>query len=153
MDLGIEWQSGRFLRKGARLLDKIAVNDPLHWLRSEGYESVLKPFEKGLVDLLSATGKPDRFSDVVTDMYESVEALAKLKTGRSSKDLSANREAFISSVGASAEYKTLLSDYIAYANKFRHAVVEGGAKPLISEREAESFVYLTGVFLRLAMPG
>jgi len=84
-------------------------------------------------------------------MYEAVEALAKVVTGRQGKDLSQNRELFISKVDASDAYKVLLKDYIDYANEFRHAEQEGEPKPVMTEREAESFVYLTGIFIRLAM--
>ena len=52
---------------------------------------------------------------------------------------------------ASEDYKVLLRDYIDYANKFRHAESECEPKPQLSEREVESFVYLTGIFIRLAM--
>jgi hypothetical protein len=80
--------AGRKLRqKGAALLDQKLVNDTLHWLRGAGYDSVLKPFEKGLHHLLEAHIKKDGLSDVITDMYEAVEALAKKVTGRD-KDLS-----------------------------------------------------------------
>jgi hypothetical protein len=97
--------AGRKLRqKGAALLDQKLVNDTLHWLRGAGYDSVLKPFEKGLHHLLEAHIKKDGLSDVITDMYEAVEALAKKATGRD-KDLSENRELFISKVKASDHYK------------------------------------------------
>ena len=152
VDLGIEWHSGRFLRKGAALLDEILVNDPLRWLRTAGYQSVLSPFENGMSHFLTAKGKTALLSVVIADMYESVEALAKIVTGRSNKDLSANQESFISKVSASEAYKTLLRDYITYANNFRHPATEGKTKPQISEKEVESFIYLTGVFVRLAMP-
>jgi hypothetical protein len=85
-------------------------------------------------------------------MYEAVEALAKVVTGRSGKDLSQNRELFLSNVQASESYKALLNDYIDYANRFRHAESDHKPRPQISEREAESFIYLTGIFIRLAMP-
>src|SRR5262249_3838516 len=52
VDLNIEWVDGQFLRKGAGLLDEKLVNDVLKWLRQPGYESVLKPFQKGLSDFL-----------------------------------------------------------------------------------------------------
>src|SRR5215831_16262134 len=71
VDLGIRWVNGRFIRKGASLLDERLVNDVLHWLRDVRYESVLKPFEKGLRYLLEAHTKKESLSDVVTDMYES----------------------------------------------------------------------------------
>src|SRR5438128_87602 len=82
VDLGIEWKDGEFFRKGAQLLDDKLVNDVLHWLRHPGYESVSKPYEKGLSHFLQAHIKQDILSDVITDMYEALEALAKIVTGR-----------------------------------------------------------------------
>jgi len=151
VDLGIEWKSGQFFRKGAALLDEVLVNDPLRWLRTAGYQSVLNPFENGMSHYLAANGKAELLTVVIADMYESVEALAKIETERN-KDLSANRESFVSKVSASDAYKKLLKEYITYASIFRHATKEGENKPQISEREVESFIYLTGVFIRLAMP-
>ncbi len=151
IDLGIDWQPPIFVRTGARLLDDELVNVPLRWLAEPKYESVRKPFEKGLSHYLEAQNRLDRLADVVTDMYEAVEALAKIETGRSSKDLSGNAEKFISRVEASQHHKTLLKDYIAYANEFRHAEDEGRPRPPLSEPEVESFIYLTGVFIRLAI--
>jgi hypothetical protein len=151
-DLGIDWQEGQFVRTGAALLDEGLVNDNLHWLRESGFKSVLAPFSKGLSGLLQAESHPEARSDVVRDMYEALEAMAKIQT-RPDRDLSSNAESFIKSVGASAGYREVLKAYIKYANGyFRHATSEAQPKPQVSMREAESFVYLTGVFLRLAMP-
>ena len=86
-------------------------------------------------------------------MYETLEAMVKVVTGRPAKDLSGNRELFFSKVRASEPYKQLLADYIGYANKFRHPSRDGSRKPQLSEREVESFIYLAGLFLRLALPG
>jgi hypothetical protein len=120
VDLGISWQPPIFVRTGARLLDERLVNEPLRWLLAPRYESVLRPFEKGLSHYLEASEKPERLADTITDMYEAIEALARIETRRN-RDLSGNRELFISSVGASDYYKQLLKDYIAYANQYRHA--------------------------------
>jgi hypothetical protein len=60
-------------------------------------------------------------------------------------------EQFISIVKASDGYKRLLKEYIAYANAFRHAGKDGQAKPDLTRKEVESFVYMTGVFIRLAV--
>ena len=84
-------------------------------------------------------------------MYEAVEALAKIVTGRPNKDLSANTEMFISKLKVSNHYKTLLKDYIAYGNEFRHAEDEVMPRPPLSEPEVESFIYLTGLFIRLTI--
>jgi hypothetical protein len=152
VDLDVEWRDGKFWRKGAALLDQKLANDVLHWLRDSRYETVLKPYEKGLRHMMEAHVRKDNLFDVITDMYEAVEALAKIVTDRHGKDLSANVELFVSKVNGSNEYKALLRHYIEYANNFRHAATERKPKPPVNEREVESFVYLTGVFIRLAIP-
>lgn len=152
VDLDVRWKNGKFFKSGAELLDKKLINENLEWLSQRGYESVLRPYQKGLNHFLHAQKRPELLSDVITEMYEAFEALAKIVTGQSTKDLSANQERFVREVKASPEYKQLLKHYIGYANNFRHAAKEGGKKPALSEREVESFVYMTGLFIRLAMP-
>ncbi len=152
-DLGIAWREGEFIRRGAALLDEALVDGPLHWLRQKGYKAVLDPFEKGLQILLEVhlQDQPQGLSDVVTDMYEALEAMAKIVTGRSELTLDANREALVQKVGASQEYRRMLKEYVEYAHRFRHAPSDKRPRPQLSYPEVESFVYLTGVFLRLAM--
>ena len=70
------------------------------WLSNPKHKTVYDPFQKGLSHYLEATNKPERLADVITDMYEAVEALARVITGRD-RDLSTNREMFISRIGAS----------------------------------------------------
>jgi len=153
VDLGVKWENGLFYPSGAKLLDERLVNDSLGWLRDKKHRNVLDPFEKALRHLLEARKRPELAGDVVTDMYEALEALAGVLTGRAEKDLSANQELFIKAVKASDAYKKLLKDYIEYANLFRHAEKENKPRPKITLEEAESFVYLTGVFVRLATVG
>ncbi len=151
IDLGISWQPPIFVRSGAGLLDIHLVNEPLRWLSDPKYKTVYEPFEKGLGHFLEAGKKHQLLQDVITDMYESLEALSKLLTGRPNKDLSANAELFISSVKASPEYKEILKEYVSYANKFRHAADPTATKPTLSPAEVESFIYLTGIFIRLGL--
>jgi hypothetical protein len=151
IDLGVRWEPPVFIRAGARLLDLHLVNEPLRWLSSKKYQTVYAPFEKGLSHFLEAEKKPYLLSDVVTDMYESLEALSKIVTGRQNKDLSGNAEIFIKTVRASEHYRQILKDYISYANQFRHAAKQEGVKPILSMAEVESFIYLTGLFIRLAI--
>jgi len=153
IDLGIRWKDGRFLPAGAPLLDEKLVNDILGWLSERNYDNVLSPFSKGLNHFLRTLQKPEVLPDVITDMYEALEALAKIVTGHEERDLSANQELFLSKVAVSNEYRPILKSYIAYANNFRHATEPGQTKPTPSRREVESFIYLTGLFLRLAMQG
>jgi hypothetical protein len=152
VDLEIRWQDGQFVTSGASELDESLVNEPLQWLSGSKYEPVRTPFEKGLRHFLYSPKRPELLSDVITDMYEALEALAKIMTNRPTRELSAIQEQFLSQVKASLDYKQLLKDYIFYANRFRHALKEGSPKPNLSPKEAESFIYLTGLFIRLAMP-
>lgn len=84
-------------------------------------------------------------------MYDALEALSKIVCGND-KGINANRDAFISKLGLHASYNTMLAEYIDYANLVaRHAGEKGQAKPLPSRREVESFMYLTGLFIRVAL--
>lgn len=150
VDLGVDWQPPLFVRTGAEFLDESLVNESLHWLSEPKYKTAYDPFEKGLSHYLEAEKKPHVLADVVTDMYEAVEALARIITGKN-KDLSGNQQSFIKAIRASDYYKGLLRDYISYANQYRHAVRLGQPRPTLSEPEVESFVYLTGLFIRLAI--
>lgn len=150
IDLGIRWQPPAFVRTGAKVLDERLVNEPLRWLSGAKYETVCDPFSKGLSHYLEAEKKPHLLADVVTDMYEAVEALARIVTGKN-KDLSGNQQSFIKAIRGSEDYKRLLKDYISYANQYRHAVRLGQPRTTLSEPEVESFIYLTGLFIRLAI--
>jgi broad specificity phosphatase PhoE len=150
-DLGIVWQEGHFIKRGAKFLDEGLVNEPLRWLRDPKYRNVLAPFKKGLSHFVESEKEPERLADTVTDMYEALEALAKVITERPRKDLSANAELFVKKLKLGDCYNKMLKDYISYANEFRHGVEEGRQRPLPSPREVEAFIYTTGLFIRLAI--
>ena len=153
-DIGIRWEGGKFYRKGAGELDTALANEPLKWLRARGAVNVLGPFEKGLSHFLDAGARPELYYDSITDFYESLEALAKLVTSRD-KDLSGNAEAFVKAIPVTKIYKdhirSSIKSYISYANNYRHAEGSAGSRPSVSEHEAESFMYSTGVFIRLGL--
>ncbi len=150
LDLGVSWKKGIFIPKGARLLDQTLVNDPLDWLEDPKYVNVLKPFREGLSALHEGEKKPERLKDAVKNMYEVMEALSRIQTGRSG-DLAANREAFISALRLPDSYKRILKEYIDYGCNFRHAVKLGQTRNPPSLRETEAFVYLTGLLIRLSI--
>jgi hypothetical protein len=152
IDLGIAWHKGHFHPGGAKFLDDGLVNDPLDWMRGHDLGAVVQPFEKALGHLMRARKQPELLGDVLTDAYEALEAMAKAVTGRD-VDLSANHEAFVKKVRASEEYRRLLKEYVGYGCRFRHAPSESRPRPVASYSEVESFLYLTGVFIRLAMSG
>ena len=150
LDLDIRWQSGKFIPKGAELLDRKIVNDPLDWLRRGAHQTVVQPFEKALAHFLQSTARPEVLSDVITDSYEALEALAKVVTGKN-RDLSGNKELFAKTIRATEFQRHLLSRYIDYGGDYRHAPEPGAVRPTPSTAEAEFFLYFTGLFLRLAM--
>ena len=150
VDLGIRWLRGGFLPTGAETLDNGLVNDSLRWLREGPFPTVLQPFEKALDHLMRSQAKPELLTDVVTDAYEALEALAKIVCSNE-KTLDSNRELFIGKVKASEEYKKILRDYTEFAHKFRHGAASPEKKPIIGYAETESFVYLTGLFIRLVI--
>jgi hypothetical protein len=146
--LGIVYDVPTFRPQGDKLLDDRLVAEPLARLR--GFPSVTGPLEKALGHLLASEKDSARLADSVTDAYEALEAMAKVQTGRQERDLSANAEAFLSKIDASPQYKEMLKKYIEYANRFRHAPSETKPRPQIKYKEAESFIYMTGLLLRLA---
>ena len=67
------------LEQGRNCLAKNLLKDPLDWLRRNGHSTVVDPFEKGTsVIFLKQGHSPEVLSDVITDAYEALEALAKI---------------------------------------------------------------------------
>lgn len=115
IDLGIEWRDGQFWRTGAKVLDEKLVNENLKWVHDKGHTNIYEPFEKALVDYSESISRPEKLQNVVIDMYKALEATAKVVTGRKDKELSANRELFISKLGLSDHHKDMLKVYVKYA--------------------------------------
>jgi hypothetical protein len=150
IDLSVEWDNGVFRKRGAELLDSHLVREPMKWLADTKYYNVLAPFKKGLAHYLEANKNPEKLADTVTDIYEALEAMAKCVTGRD-KELSANRELFVSKLELGAQYGKMLSDYIVYANDYRHSAEPSKTRANPNPNEVEAFIYTTGLFIRLAV--
>jgi len=152
VDLGIEWRNGQFWKKGARLLDDVLVHEPLEWLANASLDGVRRPFTHGLRLYRMAGADSEMLKSAVASMYEAVEATAKLLT-KSDKDLSALKQRLAKALGLPKELRQVLDSYVEYGCKFRHAdAVSDGARrprPHLGEAEAEFFLYLTGLLLRL----
>jgi len=150
-DLGIKWEKGCFIPSGAKLLDDILVNENLKWLADPELKHIYDPFNKALLHYSESIRHPEKLSDVVTNMYKALEATAKwfLNNG---KDLSGNQQDYISRLELPPPYGRMLKEYIDYANKFaRHGKNPEKPPYKIPPSEAESFIYLTGLFIRLAL--
>jgi hypothetical protein len=150
VDLDIVWNGQIFIKKGAQLLDERLINDPLHWLREPKYENVLMPFEKGLSHWMEVHKDKKRCGDVVTDMYESLEALAKITTMRNT-DLTGNREKFASELRLPEQYARMLKEYVDFGCKYRHSPGMTETREYPSEQDTEAFMYMTGLFIRRAI--
>jgi len=150
VDLGIEWRDGVFWRSGAKLLDEELVNEPLRWLAAPKYKNVLEPFQKGLRHYLEASRDPKKLSDTITDMYEALEALARIANHNNST-LGANAENFISNLELDPHYAKMLKDYCEYAHQYRHAAKQDQERITPKPQEVEAFIYATGLFIRLAI--
>ena len=150
IDLSVKWEDATFRPAGAADLDNALVDEPLHWLQERGYESVYSPFAKALRHYMESQNDPPKLADAITDLYEATEAMAKIVTGRSAKDLSANAELLISRMGASPAFAGILKQYIAYGSEFRHAAQQDAPRALPTRVEVEAYLYLTGLIIRLA---
>ncbi|MBI3351500.1 MAG: hypothetical protein HY036_02880 [Nitrospirae bacterium] len=150
-DLGIDWKEGRFHPRGAKLLDEALINENLKWLTDLKLNTIYDPFNKALNDYSESLRNSDRLKDVITDMYEALEATAKWVMDND-RELSRNTEKFISILNLSNQHTLILKQYVDYANaNFRHAKAVTQSAVKISPLEAEHFIYLTGVFIRFAI--
>lgn len=149
VDIAVRWAEGKFFPSGAKQLDDELVNEPLRWLDDPNLSSIREPYAKAIKHYLESMDSPEKLSDTGTDLYEALEAAAKLVTQRESKDLSANAELFTSKLNLSRHFGQILKNYIEFANQFRHAAAPGKPRGIPSRNEVEAFLYLTGIFLRL----
>ncbi len=146
--LGIIWRNGKFYPSGAKVLDEALVNDVLNWLDEDRFTNVKAPFQKALSHYLESTKKPELLADVITDMYEALEAFAMVVTGKD-KDLSANKDLLIKKLKLGDIYKKMLKDYISYACEYRHGLNESENRTIPKEQEVEAFIYQTGLYYKI----
>lgn len=141
VDLGVAWKDGMFYPSGARELDKGLIEEPWEWLAD---------FPSERADLLKALTayREGRLDEVIINCYLAVEGTTRVVLGNK-RTLDNNREELVKRVGLSQEWKSLLSNFINYANEFkRHASHQ---RHKISPVEVEGFLYLSGLILRMVI--
>lgn len=148
VDLGVRWDQGHFVHSGATFLDDSLMDKVLIALHEQQYEAVLEPYRRGLTHFLHAEPSPAVLADVVTNMSTSFAALVGEITDA---DLSTNPELFLNKVHVSESYKNVLRAYITYANECRQRAQGENPQRFFSIPEVESFIYLTGIVIRLAL--
>jgi hypothetical protein len=141
VDLGIRWHEGRFFPSGVKVLDEKLVEDVLDWLND--YPDEKKDFDK----ILKALVKKE-YNEVVSNSYKCIESLARNILGNN-KTLENNKLPLLSKLKLSKEWNAILNNYLSYANEYgKHG---SGKRHDIDPNEAEAFLYLTGLIIRLCM--
>ncbi len=143
VDLGVTWKSGMFYPSGAKILDEQLVEDPLDWL--DDYPDEKRDFLKAI-----SSYSANELGGVVINCYLVVEGLAR-KILNNSRTLENNRRELLEKISFSQEWKSLLTNYINYANEFKRHASE--KRHSINPSEVEAFLYLTGLLVRLLSRG
>ncbi len=139
IDLEIAWENGRFVPRGAEILDEKLLTEPFMWL--DKYPDEKKDFEKAVTCFLEK-----KMDQVIINCYLTIEGLARTVLGNN-KVLDNNRDDLVKTIGVSQDWKSILSNFIKYANEFkRHASKN---RHDINVSEVEAFLYLTGLLVRL----
>jgi len=141
VDLGIRWKDGMFYPRGAGEMDSKLVEEPLEWLRC--YPTIRADFCKAVKAFATK-----RYDDVVGDCYNVVEGYARLLLSNE-KTLRNNAEEMLRCMRLGAGWDVILKKHITMADEYkRHA---SNSKKDVAEHEAEAFLYLTGLLVRLAV--
>jgi len=150
LDPGIRFDEvgGFFYPSGDKELDEMLVKEPLQNLDDAGYTEVSETWKQGLRALLKSQSDSKELKNAVRDVYEALEAFARIVCKKPKKKLGQLVDIFINALNLNQSYKKILKEYIDYACKFRHPEDD---RPDYDYAEVEAFVYLTGLFIRLGI--
>jgi len=146
--LGVRWDKDRFMPSAAPELDGPLGAEPLEWLENAKLNGAARPFDLALRSLIGAENAPPKRREAIKYAYEALEAAAQAVCGNK-RDLSGNRESFLSRVEVLPALRSGLDEFIKFANPYRHGQHPEPA-PDPSYAWAEGSVYLCGIFLRAA---
>jgi Glu-tRNA(Gln) amidotransferase subunit E-like FAD-binding protein len=134
--------------KGSELLDDKLVDDSLNILTKSKYESVKVAFEKGLKEYLESSQDKSKLKNCLRDMQLAMDELSKIVL----KDKNVGVKHLIKNenwpkTGLNNYFKKMLFEYNEMLDKLsKHSSVSK-----FSEKEVESVIYLTGLFIRLIL--
>jgi len=140
-NLNIFWKDGKFYPSGDKLLDKELVIDVLDGLNA--YPDEKADFDKALKAFM-----PKRYSEAVSNCYNCAEGVVNKILGNK-KTLTNNIKDLLKTLKLSQEWKSILVAYVNCANKHGRHATEGRHK--IDPKEAEAFIYMTGLIVRLCI--
>jgi hypothetical protein len=134
--------------KGSELLDVKLVDDSLNILYKLKYESVRIAFEKGLKEYLESSQDKSKLKNCLRDMQLAMDEVPKIVL----KDKNVGVKHLIKNENwpktrLNDYYKKILFEYNEMLDKLsKHSSVSK-----FSEKEVESVIYLTGLFIRLIL--
>jgi len=142
VDLGVRWTDGMFYPSGAKELDEKLVSDNLQWLAK--FPDAKKFFSTSLGHFNESLENPSARKDAITNAYTAIEEITK-KVLDNKNNFEKNSNSLVERLELVDEYKNIVHYYkqIAHQYSSRHAGSE------ITHIEAEAFIYLTGILLRL----
>lgn len=138
-DIGARWKDGFFYPAGAEELDKPLIEETMTWLKDYPNESMNY---RTALQCYMAEGS---LADVITNCYSAIEGVARNILGNQ-KNLDNNKDELLAKIGLSDGWKSILANYVRYAHDYRHASPERHG---ISKQEAEAYLYMTGLIIRL----
>ncbi|MBU4217172.1 hypothetical protein L6270_05075 [Candidatus Parcubacteria bacterium] len=143
-EIGIFWKDGNFYRAGAKELDDALILDNLLWL--DKYPAIKIQYNVALNHFKDSLGNLASRKDAITNAYSSIEGLTRLIL-KNNKTFEKNSNDLVDEIGLSKEYKQIIYNYkqIAHEYSSRHS----GSN--FSNKEAEAFMYLTGLLMRLIL--
>jgi hypothetical protein len=138
-DIGIHWKDGFFYKSGSGFLDSMLIDDPLGCLKT--YPAVRDEYVRAVKDYFDNEPK-----EMAQKCFIVVENLTRGLLGNS-LTLDKNRDALLSKLALSDEWKRIIGPYLIYIHGYsRHGDSVGKELP---EREAEALLYITGILVRL----
>lgn len=143
VDLGILFENDTFMKRGAETLDRAAVLDPLDWL--EDYKTTKEFFKGALTEYLRRD-----YEDSITKAYSALESLVKTVLD-SDKRLDKSIPELLSKLNLPTQWKAILKQFCNFAHEFstRHGRKDEDIKDEIYPKDAEAYIYFTGLMIRL----
>jgi hypothetical protein len=147
------------------LIEKSEINLQIKYSQGQFYPSKEEVLDTGLIELSLNVLKlyPDEEKDfgialqnsnsnnkygVVEYCYRCLEGLSRKILGNN-KTLIDNKRELLKKISATDNWKRILANYIEYGNEYgRHASTK---RHDITEKEAEGYLYLTGLLIRLIL--
>jgi hypothetical protein len=144
LSLGISWVSGKFIPEGAEELQDVLIEDNLIWLLD--YPETQKLFRAALNDYAGSRGDEVRRKNAMSNSFQAVEQLARtfLSTDKAFDNIFSN---LVDSLALHSHWKQICYRWNELAKEFaRHS---GREQKTPNQEDAEAFIYLSGLLLRL----